>query len=148
MRTPVFSIVVLAGFGLIGCGVDDPVSNSIGEAVRKGPGTGLVLSDHATFPWERTCIFGPYTAGSEIETTTGVAGAAGQAQDIHTRDDIDLLLFIHDGRITRSVALPRNRGDFGPEVVGKCVSKEQAVFSVRKPPAGSWGNIGAFVGGS
>jgi hypothetical protein len=27
-------------------------------------------------------------------------------------------------------------------VVGKCVSTDQAVFSVRNPPAGSWGNIG------
>jgi hypothetical protein len=102
----------------------------------------LALADHATFPWEKACIFGPYTASSEIETATGVAGAAGQAQDIHRRDDINLLLFIHEGRIARSIAHPRNRGDFGPEVVGKCVSKDQAVFSVRNPPAGSWGNIG------
>jgi hypothetical protein len=142
MRTAVFSIVVLVGFSMIGCAVDDPVSDSIGEAVHRGPGTRLALADHATFPWERACIFGPYTDGSEIETTTGVAGAAGQAHDIHTRDDINLLLFIHDGRITRSVALSRNRGDFGPEVVGKCVSIDRAVFSVRNPPPGSWGNIG------
>jgi hypothetical protein len=110
--------------------------------VHRGPGTRLALADHATFPWEKACIFGPYTASSEIETATGVAGAAGQAQDIHRRDDINLLLFIHEGRIARSIAHPRNRGDFGPEVVGKCVSKDQAVFSVRNPPAGSWGNIG------
>jgi len=88
------------------------------------------------------CIFGPYTAGVEIETATGVVGAAGQAQDIQRRDDINLLLFIHDDRIIRSVAYPRNQGDFGPEVVGKCVRKDQAVFSVRIPRAGHWGNIG------
>src|ERR1700687_446141 len=58
MRTAVFSIVALAASGVIGCAVDDPVSNSIGEAVLRGPGTRLALADHATFPWEKSCIFG------------------------------------------------------------------------------------------
>jgi hypothetical protein len=64
------------------------------------------------------------------------------ARGIHTRDDIILLIFIHHGRLVRSVAHPRARGDFGPELVGKCYSTDQAVFLVRSPPPGSWGNIG------
>lgn len=64
------------------------------------------------------------------------------ARGIRTRDDIDLLIFVHDGRIVRSVAHPRDPGDFAPELLGKCYSTDQAIFFVRRPPAGSWGNIG------
>ena len=59
-----------------------------------------------------------------------------------TVDGINVLMFVRDARIAASVAHARNQKDFGPEVVGKCYSREQANFSVRVPPANSWGNIG------
>jgi hypothetical protein len=36
---------------------------SIAALVRAGPGTRVVLADHAAFAWEGACIFGPYTSG-------------------------------------------------------------------------------------
>jgi hypothetical protein len=86
--------------------------------------------------------FGPYTPDDKVDAVTGIQGAAGRAYDIQSNDGINVLMFIHEGRIVGSVAHPRNRGDFGPEVVGTCYPKEQAVFSVREPPSNSWGNIG------
>jgi hypothetical protein len=51
-------------------------------------------------------------------------------------------MFFLGDRVVESVAHPRRGADFGPELVGRCYSREQAVFAVRVPPAGSWGEIG------
>jgi hypothetical protein len=88
------------------------------------------------------CILGPYTPDDKVVSLTGVQGAAGQAYDIRSNDGINVLMFVKDGRIASSVAHGRNRGDFGPELVGRCYSREQASFSIRVPPPNSWGNIG------
>jgi hypothetical protein len=101
-----------------------------------------VLAEHTGFPWDRVCILGPYTPDEKVDSLTGVQRAAVQAHDIRSNDGINVLMFVREGRIAASVAHPRNRGDFGPEVVGKCYSREEANFSIRVPPPNSWGNIG------
>ena len=130
--------------GPIGCERkdSDAVSSSISGAVKRGDGARVALVEHTSFAWDKVCIFGPYTPADHIEAVTLIPGTAREAPGIESREDIDLLLFVRGGRITASVAHPRVRGDFGPEVLGKCYSKERAVFAVRTPPAGSWGTIG------
>ena len=118
------------------------MSRSIAASVEKTPGTRLVLAEHTGFPWDRVCILGPYTPDEKVDSLTGVQRAAVQAHDIRSNDGINVLMFVREGRIAASVAHPRNRGDFGPEVVGKCYSREEANFSIRVPPPNSWGNIG------
>jgi hypothetical protein len=105
----------------------------------------VVLAEHARFAWENACIFGPYTPDDRIDAVTGIRGAAARAYDLRSNDRISVVMFIHEGKIVGSIAHPRNRGDFGPEVVGKCYPREQAVFTVRKPPSTSWGNIGPSI---
>jgi hypothetical protein len=145
MRTG-FWMRMLASLALVSlssaCGSEGPVSKSIAASVEKGPGTRLVLAEHAAFPWDKVCILGPYTPDDKVDSLTGIQGAAGQAYDIRSNDGINVLMFISGAGIAASVAHPRNQGDFGPEVVGKCYSREQANFSVRVSPANSWGNIG------
>jgi hypothetical protein len=119
-----------------------PVSESIGLVVSKGAGTRLVLAEQAPTAWDTFCVFGPYTTDDVIRKTSGVDAAADQAHDIARRDDIDLLLFIEKSRVVSAVPHPRSRGDFGPEVVGTCYARNDAVFAIRTPPAGSWGTIG------
>ena len=137
-----FLVLVVAGLLAGSCRGQGAVSASIAASVKMGPGTRIVMSEHAPFPWDRMCVFGPYTGDAEVEAVTGVPGAATQAYDIRSNDGIDLLMFIDAGKVTRSVAHPRNQGDFGSEVVGRCYARGQAVFSVRKTPPGSPGNIG------
>ena len=124
------------------CASDGPVSKSIAATVEKGPGTRVILAEHTGFPWDKVCILGPYTPDDKVDSLTGIQGAAGQAHDIRSNDGINVLMFVRDARIAASVAQARNQGDFGPEVVGRCYSREQANFSVRIPPVNSWGNIG------
>jgi hypothetical protein len=141
-----FWMRVLASLALAGlwpsCGSEGPVNKSIAATVENGPGTRLILAEHAGFAWDKVCILGPYTPDDRVDSLTGIQGAAEQAPDIRSNDGINVLMFVRDARIAASVAHPRNQEDFGPEVVGKCYSREQANFSVRVPPANSWGNIG------
>jgi hypothetical protein len=137
----ILAVVVLAVLGAPGCG-GDPISRSIGASVNAGPGTRVDLAEHAAFAWDKACVFGPYTPDRDVDAVTGIQGAAERAYDIRSNDGIDVLMFIHEHQIAASVAHRRSQGDFGPDVVGKCYSKDQAIFSVRKPPSGSWGNIG------
>ena len=135
------AFLVLAVFSSA-CASEAPLNRSIAAAVEKGPGTRLVLAEHARFPWDRVCILGPYTPDDKVDSMTNVRGAARQAHGIRSDDSINVLMFVREDRIAASVAQARNSGDFGPEVVGKCYSRERAVFSVRAPPPNSWGNIG------
>ena len=124
------------------CAGEGRLNRSIAAAVEKGPGTRLVLAEHTAFAWDKVCILGPYTPDDEVDSLTGVQGAARQAHGIRDSDSINVLMFVGGGRVAASVAHPRNRGDFGPEVVDKCYSREEATFSIRVPPPKSWGNIG------
>jgi hypothetical protein len=133
--------LALAGLGSA-CTSEGSVNKSIAATVEKGPGTRLLLTEHTGFPWDKVCILGPYTPDDKVDSLTGIQGAAGQAYDIRSNDGINVLMFVREGRIASSVAHGRSQGDFGPEVIGKCYSREQAKFSIRVPPANGWGNIG------
>ena len=124
------------------CGREGSLTRAIAAAAVQGPGTRVVLEEHTEFRWDSVCILGPYTPDSTVEALTGIQGAAGRAHDIRSRDEINVLMFIRDGRIVLSAAQARSQGDFGPELVGKCYTPEEADFSVRVPPRDSWGNIG------
>ena len=137
MRAVPLAVIALATLGVGSCSGDDPASDSIAEVVDKGPGSRVALAEHLTVPWDKACIFGPYTDPAEIRRTMEIDVTERDARGIRTRDDINLLIFIHDSRIVRSVAHPRARGDFAPELLGKCYSTDQAIFFVRSPPAGS-----------
>jgi hypothetical protein len=108
----------------------------------KGPGTHLDLADLAPFAWERVCIFGPYTTAGDIRRSVAVAWRRSDDCDIESRDDIDLLVFIHDHEVARFVAHRREYGDFGPELVNRCYARDEAKFLVRVAGPGSWGTIG------
>ena len=146
MRRSLLSVVALAPAILIGCGRTDPVSLSIMASVGRGPGTRLVLADHARFAWERVCIWGPYTPNEEIDRISGIPGAASRGFDISENEGIDVLMFINRQQVVRSIAHGRRGADFGTEVVGRCYMREQAVFSIRAPST-SWGEIGPLTPG-
>jgi hypothetical protein len=120
------------------CTLEGSVSRSIAASVGKGPGTRLDLAEHASFPWDRVCIIGPYTSDDDVDSLTGVRGAAAKDHGIQSNDSINVLMFVSDGRIAASVAHRRGRGDFFPELTGKCYTRDAAVFQVRD----SRGNIG------
>jgi hypothetical protein len=142
MEKVLLAIVAVAAFTLVGCSRADAVSRSIAASVHAGAGTRLTLADHTDFAWERVCIFGPYTPDTEVDRISGIQGVASRAYDIRENEGIDVLMFIDRQQVVASVAHPRRGADFGPEVVGKCYARESAVFSVRVPPATSWGEIG------
>jgi hypothetical protein len=114
MRVPRPFLIAVIVLGAIHCG-PGPISDSIGSAVSRGPGTRLALTEHVTFVWDKICILGPYTTDDEVEAITGIQGAAARAYDIRSNDGINVLMFIDGSRVAGSVAHPRDLGDFGPE---------------------------------
>jgi hypothetical protein len=140
-----FGVIVLVGSVTSSCSRGADISSAIGTVVNAGPGSRITLSELAQFPWDKVCVFGPYTPDDRVDAVTGVPGSAAQAYDIRSNDGIDVLMFLEAGQIKKSIAHSRERGDFGPEVVGKCYLRDHAVFSVREPPVESWGNIGPLV---
>ena len=145
MQRTLLCAIALATLTLMGCVRTDPISRSIAASVRRGPDARVVLADHAAFAWDRVCIFGPYTSDAEVDRISGIPGAAAHAFDIRENDGIDALLFTTGRQVVASVAHGRRGADFGPEVVDRCYSREQAVFSVRVPPPNSWGEIGPLL---
>jgi hypothetical protein len=104
--------------------------------VASGAGARLVLADHARFAWDRVCVLAPYTGDDQVDSLTGVPGAAAQAHGIRSADGVNVLMFVDRGRIAASIAHRRDQGDFAPELVGRCYSRSQAVFSIRVPSSG------------
>jgi hypothetical protein len=127
--------LILAGASS-GCGNDRSVSASIAALVATGAGSRLVLAEHARFPWDRVCVVGPYTGDDQVDSLIGIPGAAAQAHGIRSNDGINVLMFVAQGRVAASIAHRRDQGDFAADVVGRCYSRSQAVFSIRAPSSG------------
>jgi hypothetical protein len=114
------------------------VSNGIAAALTERPDSVIVMSRLTDFPWTRMYVFGPYTPAQTIRDSIG-AGCCGGAEDIlASADDHDLLVFIRPGNTPLVERHPRDRGEFGPEAVGKGYSKAEAVFMATLGPADGW----------
>ena len=138
------AMITLLASTLSGC-QEEAIVAMIGAQVRRGPGHQLALSEVALFDWDRVCLFGPYTPAATLVETTGLSEAARASHGIERNDGIALLLFLEGHRIVREVTLPREEGDFAPELLGKCYSPRNAIFAVRVAPPNSSGNIGPAV---
>jgi hypothetical protein len=123
----------------------DVARAAVAAAVRQGPGTEVRLADLTPFSWQRVYLFGPYTPLAILRDSLGLRTASDAAQlgrGIESRDDVTLLVFRFEHGPPASMVLPRDPADFGPELVGRSYQPGEAVFLVRRPPAGSWGALG------
>jgi hypothetical protein len=115
------------------------VTAAFAAASARGPGARVVLAEVAGPTWQRVYVFGPYTPVAVIESCLG-RPALGLAQGIDSRDDANLLVFHFPDAAPQAIVVPRRAGDFGPEAARRGYTRE-AVFVVRQPPRGSWGNL-------
>lgn len=116
------------------------VTAAFAAASARGPGARVVLADAAGPAWERVYVFGPYTPVAVIESCMG-RPALGLAQGIDSRDDANLLVFRFPDAAPQAIVVPRQAGDFGHEASRRGYTRGEAVFVVRQPPRGSWGNL-------
>ena len=92
----------------------------------------LAIADVTDFAWDRFHVFEPYTPVSDIDKQLGFAWPDAKETGIDYLDGIDLLVFVKDKRVVRSVVLPRKDGDFATMKYPIGLSPAQAVFDVRR----------------
>ena len=109
----VFSAVFACGFLAAACRHSPPeVSESIDREVHRSPSAPFRLQQATTFAWDSVSIFGPYDMAGTTRDSAGEGWKAALKTGIDARDDIDALVFFHDGRVVDVVEHPRRLGDF------------------------------------
>ena len=115
-----------------GCSQSDRTLEHLIEAeADKGTGTVVQLSSLTDFSWDTVHVFPPYTSQAAIDEQLGFAWPEARATDIRDNDGIALLVFVSQGAVVRSVAQPRNKGDFAQVTSGRGLAPSAAVFVVR-----------------
>jgi hypothetical protein len=111
---------------------------TIEQALATSP-EGADFAEAVAGDWARVCVFRPRTPFAVVDSVLGTAWADTRDTQIETRDDITLLVFARDGRVSGHVLYPVAKGDFGtpgPEQ-WYCRPRENAVFQLRQPIDGS-----------
>lgn len=127
-------LLVLAAVMCAACDRGAALSNALDEAFRNATTQPVGLAAHATFPWDRVCVFRPYSTPEMVDRLSGVPGAAAHAHGIESRDDGNVLLFVAGRKVARSVVIPLGATDFEGE--STCHSRPDALFEVRTTPIG------------
>jgi len=121
------------------------VAAALTAASARGAGARVVLADVADAAWQRVYVFGPYTPADVISRCLG-RSALLLTQGIESRDDANLLVFQFPDAPPQAIMVPRQAGDFAPEALRRGYSRRDAVFVVRRPPPGTWGNLAPAAG--
>jgi len=85
------------------------------------------LADVLTDPWDRVCIFGPYSDQKAVHLTLGFDWPELSKSVIEANDGIALLLFLKGSNVLEWVEHPRRDGDF-TNLSRQCFFREQAIF--------------------
>ncbi|MGK0291049.1 MAG: hypothetical protein ACI86H_002516 [bacterium] len=72
------------------------------------------LKKLTNFQWERVFIFAPYTSQTAINRTIGYQWLELKEEktNIHQSDEISLLVFLNQGKVTKYIEHTRSKGDF------------------------------------
>jgi hypothetical protein len=127
-------VILSLFFGLIfitGCSLgvlhNKKLEESIHSAMKEN---GKVkLNEAADFDWDTAHLFHPYTTQSEINDKLGFTFK--DPSDIKKRDDIYLLVFVHDHKVVQYVELSREFGDPVHEN-NETLTPSDAVFDVKR----------------
>jgi hypothetical protein len=107
----------------------------LGRAVSQlKVGGELRFSELNAEPWEKLHIFAPYTSTSVIEAAIdGKVSSEIKAARLAERDDINLVVFLHGGKVQGAAAVARDTADFSVPDKGLALSREKAVFTRTAP---------------
>jgi hypothetical protein len=136
LRRLALAMMLAAGFGCAGGCAQDMAPGSLDErlamAVQRAGETRrpLALKEPTDFAWDKVYVFAPYTPPEAIRKDLGFAWAEAGRTGIDSRDDVTLLVFVKNQRVVRSLAFPRNRGDWAMIENHAGFTPAQAVFKV------------------
>ena len=112
-----------------------PFPQQLGRAVNQlKVGDELRFADLNAEPWDQLHIFAPYTPTSTIEAAIhGKASSEIKAARLAERDDINLVVFLHGGKVQSAAPVARQTADFSVPDQGLALSREKAVFTRTAP---------------
>jgi hypothetical protein len=70
------------------------------------------LNEATSFAWDKFYVFAPYTTSEDIQRTLGFNWSQSNCFDLSSRDDINLLVFVKDGKVIQFLEYPRGDVDF------------------------------------
>jgi hypothetical protein len=122
-------------FTIIACAcsrADIDLQERITEAVARNEGAAIHMAAIADFEWDHLYIFQPYIASEAIDQELGFHWCSARCTGIHNLDSITLLVFVQDSGVVAYVEAPRGEGDFAAIEHPGGISREAAVFEVRR----------------
>ncbi|WP_078554078.1 hypothetical protein [Bacillus alkalicellulosilyticus] len=104
--------IVLALLIFSGCGVieNKTLQQQVNEKIADKETEEIILSQITDFSWDEAFIFAPYTSEDYMKKRIG--SDYKDKTNISYRDDINILVFVHDGKVVQYAEIERTNGDF------------------------------------
>jgi hypothetical protein len=83
---------------------------SIYSMVKDRTNKEIEVNSIVDFKWDKAYLFEPYSTEEQFEKQLGVEYE--DPSHISSRDDIYLLVFLHEGKVVQYAEIDRQRGDF------------------------------------
>ncbi|UTE76628.1 hypothetical protein [Rossellomorea sp. KS-H15a] len=84
--------------------------NTVDFMVKELQNKEIEIHSIADFKWDKAYLFPPYTSQESIEKKLKVEYE--DSNNISNRDDIYLLVFLHEGRVVQYTEINRQKADF------------------------------------
>lgn len=144
------ALLTLAAVALSACGpqriekTEQDLTAAITEALGRGDTATVRMFIEVPFAFDRLYIAGPGTSEASIAAALRNDNWLPEmARGIDTTAHFNLLVFETSGRLVPA-ALPKRVADIAPELLGRMFGPDDAVFSVRKSPAGGAPTLAGF----
>ena len=123
-------LFILSNFGCknISSNPDKKLEIAIHEIIKSDTKV-LDLNKVTDFEWDTLLILHPYSTLHQVEKKLNIDLSQIKQTAIESRDDISVLIFYHNRKITKIVEYPRYPGDFAENKI-EFIPRKQAIFNV------------------
>jgi hypothetical protein len=157
-RTKLFS-VAFSCLVLISCSnptpqIDQaPTQNNLGQDLvsmiekKKGNPEKVIVKVRSltNFQWDKMYVFTPYTPIAEINRTLGFEWEDAASTGIDRRDDINLIVFVNNGKVVTLIAHSRIHGEFSVGGQKNGFTPESASFEIAEVPQSQKGRLKLLI---
>jgi hypothetical protein len=129
IMTAFLFIVLVAGCNQKSIKHNKDLEESIYTIVDGESNSEITVASLTDFEWDQAFLFEPYTPEEQMEKELGVEFE--DPSNLRSRDDIFLLVFMHDGKVTQYAEVDRQGSDFSIGGV-EFLTPEQDVIEIAR----------------
>ncbi len=128
------SLAIILTILVLSCGRPDKLESdksleeSIQQNILSGQAT-LDFKELAQFKWDSLIILTPYSNPERLSDKFDVDFAPVEHASIQHRDNINLIIFFDEGKLTKMVEYPRYPGDFANNEI-RFVRRNEAIYNI------------------